>query len=142
MAESKNITTYRTVVEEAFSKGNLSVLDRLIAPNMQEHEKGVDESGGVQGLKNTIQMFRSAFPDLKFSIQDVYEIGDIVVGRLRCTGTQKGPLGDISPTNKKADVEAIDICRMSNGQITEHWGITDRMTMMEQLGVIQQPQQM
>jgi predicted ester cyclase len=138
MAESKNITTYRTVVEEAFSKGNLSVLDRVIATNMKEHEIGVDQSGGIQGLRNSIQMFRTAFPDLKMTIQDVWETGDIVVARLRCTGTQKGPLGDIQPTGKKADVECIDICRMSGEKISEHWGITDRLTMMEQLGVVPQ----
>jgi predicted ester cyclase len=135
MAESKQIANYRLVIDEAFSKGNLDVIDRVIAPNIIEHEKGV-EPATRDGLKDAIRMLRTAFPDLRMTVDDVWEIGDKVIGRCHYTGTHRGPLGDIAPTGKQIDFEGIDIVRFVGDKCVEHWGINDRMTMMEQLGVV------
>jgi predicted ester cyclase len=135
MAESKHIAQYRLVIEEAFSKGNLAVIEQVLAPNYIEHEKGV-EPATPEGLKGAIQMMRTAFPDLKMTVEDVWEIGDKVIARCRYTGTHRGPLGDIPSTGKQIDFEGMDIVRFAGGKCVEHWGINDRMTMLEQLGLV------
>ncbi len=135
MAESRLISQYRLVIDEGFNKGNLAAVDRAVAANVIEHETGI-EAGGLEGLKNAIRMFRTAFPDLHMTLDDVWEIGDKVIGRCRITGTHRGPLGDIAPTGKQVDIDAIDIIRFAGDKCVEHWGLTDRMAMMEQLGVV------
>ncbi|HEY3294942.1 MAG TPA: ester cyclase [bacterium] len=136
MAESKQIAMYRAVCEDGIGKGDLKVVDRFIAPNMKEHETGV-EPPNSEGLKNLIRMMHTAFPDLRVTVEDVWEMGDTVIGRITWTGTHTGPLGDIPPTRKKVNVTGIDIVRFSGDKCVEHWGVTDRMSMMEQLGVVQ-----
>ena len=140
MAESKQITAYRAVIEEGFNRGNLRVLDQFIAANMIEHEPGATEPG-LEGLKNFVQMFRTAFPDLRMTVEEIWEVGDKVIARLKNTGTNRGPFGDMPATGKKIEVTSIDIVRFSGEKCVEHWGVTDRMGMMEQLGVMQSMQQ-
>jgi predicted ester cyclase len=136
MAESKQIAAYRAVVEEGFNKGNMRILDQYIAPNMIEHEGGVGPQG-LDGLKGFIQMYRTAFPDLQMTIEDVWEVGDKVIARLTNRGTNRGSFGDMPATGKKVEITSIDIVRFSGDKCVEHWGVTDRMAMMEQLGAIQ-----
>jgi len=141
MADSKQITAYRTVIEEGFNKGNLSVLDKYIASNVKEHELGIDPPT-LEGLKQGVQSWRTAFPDLRFTVDDIWESGDKVIARFHYTGTHKGPMGDIPPTGKKINVEGFDVVRFSGDKCVEHWGMSDRMTMMEQLGLVPATHQM
>ena len=55
-------------------------------------------------------------------------------------GTHTGPLMGIPPTGKRVTIDVIDIVRVANGQIVEHWNIVDQMGLMQQLGVIPMPQ--
>jgi quercetin dioxygenase-like cupin family protein len=80
-------------------------------------------------------MFRSAFPDLKFTVLEMFGEGDRVITRIKIQGTHKGDFMGIDPTGKMVNVEAIDIIRFANGKAVEHWGVTDSQKMMEQLGV-------
>jgi predicted ester cyclase len=72
------------------------------------------------------------------TIEDVVADGDRVWARLRATGTNTGPfIGP--PTGKQMSVDVIDICRLSNGRIVEHWGVADRLATMQQIGRMRQP---
>ncbi len=138
MSPEQNIAAFRRIVDEAFSQGRLGVLDEVCAPGMKENQSGI-EPANVEGLKRTIQSLRAAFPDLTLSLEDVVASGDRVWARLRCRGTHHGPLMGIPPTGKRFETTAIDICRFERGKLVEHWGVPDRLGMLEQLGLVPHP---
>ena len=124
---------------EAFANGNVAAFDDLISADYVEHSPAPDQGPGIEGLKQMATMFRSAFPDLKFTIEDLIAEGDKVVGRMAFTGTHKGEFMGMAATNKQINIQEIHIVRISGGKMVEHWGIEDSMTMMQQLGAIPGP---
>ena len=128
----QNKAIMRRIYDEVFSNGNLAVVDELVVKDVIEHEEGPQ---GSEGLKQTVTMFRTAFPDLQFSVEDMIAEGDKVVSRITMRGTHKGEFMGIPATGKTITVQAIDIIRFANGKAVEHWGVTDSAAMMEQLGV-------
>lgn len=81
-------------------------------------------------------MFFDALPDLQAIIHDQVADDDKVVTRKTLRGTHQGPLFGIPPTGKTVDIEVIDILRVSDGKITDHWNNVDRLGLMQQLGAI------
>ena len=128
----QNKAIMRRIYDEVFSNGNLAVVDELVVKDVIEHEEGPQ---GSEGLKQTVTMFRTAFPDLQFSVEDMIAEGDKVVSRITMRGTHKGEFMGIPATDKTFAVQAIDIIRFANGKAVEHWGLSDSAAMMKQLGV-------
>jgi steroid delta-isomerase-like uncharacterized protein len=121
-------------VEEAFNKGNLAVIDELTGPNFYDHDP-LNETHDVAGVKAFAQATRAAFPDLKFTNEDVIWEDGKLVARYRMTGTHKGDFMGIPATNKPIDVTGIDIIRLENGKAVEHWGEFDALGMLRQMGL-------
>jgi len=96
---------------------------------------------GREAPKQLTTVLRSAFPDFKATINDLIAEGDKVVIHMTWNGTQQGEFMGIPPTGKRISVGIFDILRIAEGQIVEHWGLMDRMAMMQQLGVIPAPGQ-
>jgi predicted ester cyclase len=128
---------YRRMIEEAFNQGNLAVVDELVAPGAREHQRGAGD--GIEGTKNTIKYLRSAFPDFKITIDEVVVSGDKVWARQKGGGTNLGSFAGHPPTGIKAFIDVIDVVRIEDGKIVEHWGVPDQLGMMMQLGLIPQP---
>ncbi len=82
---------------------------------------------------------REAFPDLTVSVEDIIVEDNKAASRVRFSGTQRGEFLGIPPTDKKIDVQVIDIMAYRDGKATDHWGVTDQMAMMVQLGVVEEP---
>jgi predicted ester cyclase len=79
----------------------------------------------------------AAFPDLRMVPEDVIASGDKVVARVRVTGTHNGAFMGMSPTGRRVEVQLIDIIRFgADGRAREHWGVSDQLAMMQQLGAI------
>ena len=81
-------------------------------------------------------MMRTAFPDLKFTVNDMAAKGDKVWVYITISGTQDGPFMDMPASGKKVNVDGFDLVRFANGKAVEHWGLSDDMAMMTQLGAI------
>ena len=122
---------------EAMSTGNVGLVDDLIASNFVDHEglPGIDTNGPA-GFKRLVSAFRAAFPDLKISAEDMIADGDKVAVRAVMRGTHKGEFMGVPATGKKFEIAGIDIIRFAGGKAVEHWGITDNMSMMQQLGAM------
>ena len=84
-------------------------------------------------------MLRSAFPDLNATIEDMVAEGDKVAIRITWKGTQKGDFMGVPPTGKSVSFGVMDIVRVAEGKCVEHWGETDFMGLMQQLGAIPAP---
>jgi steroid delta-isomerase-like uncharacterized protein len=126
---------------EAFNQGKLEVIDEVIADNHIDH--AVLPPGlppGKEGLKLLAKGLRSAFPDLKITIDLQVAEGDLVVAHATTTGTMKGEFAGMPPSGKTATWEAIHITRVKDGKIVEHWAVQDNMGMLQQLGFVPAPE--
>lgn len=136
----ENKAIVRRFYEEFANQGILSVAEELVAPDFVDHNPpGPDFAPGLEGLKQVFTMFRSAFPDMILTVEDQIAEGDKVVTRLTSRGTHKGELMGVPPTGKTITIGLIDIFRVEGGQLAEHWGESDTMGMMQQLGVVPSP---
>ncbi len=136
MSATLNKAKMRRFYNEVFNKGNVKVIDRLVSKNFREHEGFPGLAPTRDGVKQMFTMMRRAFPDMKVQVEDMGAAGTRVFARFVMTGTHKGPFMDIPATGKKIKVQGIDIVRFARGRMTDHWGVTDQMAMMQQLGVI------
>ena len=116
--------------------GNLGVIDELIADDFVDHEEFPGIEPNKEGVRQFFAMFRSAFPDMRMETHEMLADGDLVSVRATCTGTHQGEFMGMPPSGKRIEVELFDMLRIRDGQATEHWGLLDVMTMMQQLGAI------
>jgi steroid delta-isomerase-like uncharacterized protein len=136
----ENKTNAALFIEEVINKGNMSVADSYIAPNIVDHqlESQPGLPGGVAGFEAFMSMFRRAFPDLHYTVEDVIVEGDKVVQRTTARGTMKGDFMGMPASGKTANWEEIHISRFADGKIVEHWAVVDQVAMLTQLGFIDQ----
>ena len=137
MTTENNKSIFLRLFEEVM-KGNLAIADELIAEDYAQHSVfGIPN--GREGFKQFFMAFAAAVPDAQFVIEDVIVEGDKVVTRLTVNGTQTGALQGIPPTGKKFSMKGIDIFRVVDGKVVEHWDAVDQLGMLQQLGVIAMP---
>jgi len=142
MSTEQNKALVRQLVEEVINQGNISMIDELLIPDFVEHEElppGIPP--GREAPKVLFTMLRSAFPDIKATIEHLIAEGDEVVLHMTWTGTHEGEFMGIPPTGKRISINVIDILGIAEGKFVEHWGVMDSMAMMQQLGVVPAPGQ-
>ncbi len=140
MAAEHNKDLIVRFVEELFNRGNMDIVGEIFAPDFIDHEQlppGIPN--GSEGVKVLTTMLRSAFPDFKATIDDILAEGDKVVIRMTWSGAQKGEFMGVPATGKRVSFGVIDIIRINNGKLVEHWGQMDSMSLMQQLGAIPAP---
>ncbi|HLP72329.1 MAG TPA: ester cyclase [Bacteroidales bacterium] len=129
-----NEQLFRILIEEGFSKGDITVFDKHTSKDFIEHQYGFIPPD-VESVKKAILSLHRAFSDFSLVIDDVVVTDDKVWGRMTGRGTQTGQFGPMPPTGKKIEITVIDIMRFKEGKLIEHWGIPDRLAAMEQLGM-------
>jgi len=126
----------RRFYEEIWKNGNLGIIDELCASDFVDHNPPPPGlAPGLEGAKQVFTMFRRAFPDMQFTVEDQIAEGDKVVSRGTFRGTHKGELMGIPPTGKQGKMTVIDIIRIVDGKMVERWGEMDMLGLMQQLGV-------
>lgn len=134
--EEANSALVKKFYAEVVNKGNVDLLDEILAENFIEHETMPGQEPGREGVKQFFETFRTAFPDLKFDVERLIAKDDNVVAYLTISGTNKGEFMGMPATGKKINMKAIDIIRIKDGKVVEHWGVTDNLAMMQQLGAV------
>jgi predicted ester cyclase len=84
--------------------------------------------------------FVEAFPDLRLTVEDIFSEGDMVAARVAFRGTHRGEFQGIPPTDKEVAFSSIEIDRMVDGKVEEHWFEMDLLGLMGQLGAIPGPE--
>src|SRR5262245_4318695 len=126
----------RRLIDEGFTAGRLEVADELIHPGLVEHQDfGPDHAPGAEGVKAVIASLRRAFPDFRLEVEDVAVAGDVAWARNVATGTNDGSFMGHPPTGRPIRIDVIDVVRVQDGLITEHWGVPDRLGVLRQLGL-------
>jgi len=136
----QNKSVMRRLVEELWNKGDLSLADQFFTPNYTHHDPATPDFGrGPESEKKRASLYRTAFPDLRLTIENIISEGDTVMARWSCHGTHKGDLGGIAPTGKRIDFTGDSVARLSGGKLAEGWVNWDALGLMQQLGVVPAP---
>ena len=136
MSEGNKFVIRRSF-EELWNKGNLSLADELFTPNYEHHDASSPDFGrGPESEKKRAALYRTAFPDLQLTIEDIIAEGQTVVARWSCRGTHKGDLSGIAPTGKQVTISGVSSARFTNGKMVEGWVNWDALGLMQQLGVV------
>ncbi|HWQ12081.1 MAG TPA: ester cyclase [Roseiflexaceae bacterium] len=143
MSTEANKALVRRWWEEMWNKGNMSILDEVVAVDYDGHPSPteVDFGRGPEGQKKLVAFYRGAFPDTHMTIEHMVAEGDMVALRWRATGTHTGELMGIPPSGRRAEVTGTQIVRVADGKLAEGWGNFDALGMMIQIGAIPMPGQ-
>jgi steroid delta-isomerase-like uncharacterized protein len=136
MTSEENKTIARRFVEEVWGEGNLSLADELLSPDCIDHNPVPGLTGDREGHHRLLQQVRTAFPNARFTLDDVIAEGDKVVDRWTMEAISEGPFAGRPATGRAVKLIGMDILRIENGKIVELWHIEDTLGLMQQLGVI------
>jgi predicted ester cyclase len=124
---------------EVINKGDFGLIDEIFATDFVERYPQPGVPPTREGYKQFVKAFKTAFPDLHYTIDDAIESGDKTVHRVTASGTMKGDFMGMPATGKRATWTEIHIGRVANGRLVEHWGLVDQLNMLVQLGVVPAP---
>jgi steroid delta-isomerase-like uncharacterized protein len=133
MSIEANKAVVMRVVEEMWNRGDPAAVEELIVPEMVEHGAFGAGIGGRDDAHATVTHFRAAFPDLKLDVEQLIAEGDDVVLHWVGQGTHEGEFMGMPPSGTKVTARGLDIYRIANGQVVEHWGYPDVAGLMAQL---------
>ena len=133
MTNSDNKAKFLIFYEEILNKGKVELLDEICAPNFVKHAIPPSPDYGIEGSKQSVIMLREAFPDIKYTVEDMIEEGDKIVARWTAQGTHKGSFMGIPSTGKQVAFSGIEIIRIKDGKAVEEWEELDRAGLMQQL---------
>jgi steroid delta-isomerase-like uncharacterized protein len=134
-SQAPEVVEYERKWVEALNRGDVSAADEAFAPDCVIHITGspVPELD-LAGFKQMVSGLLTAFPDLRFTIEDQIVSGDRVAMRWVAEGMNTGPFGDVPPTGKAIRVEGLLFDRVANGRVAERWEQWDQPAMLRQLG--------
>jgi ketosteroid isomerase-like protein len=125
MSTDRNIAAVRRLIDIGFTRGDLSVVAETVSPDCIEHQRG--SKSGVAGAEDTIRTLHRWFSDFSLTIEDLVAVGDMVWARNRARGVNTG---------RPIEIDVIDVVRMADGKIVEHWGVPDQLGMLMQLDLL------
>ena len=138
MSPEENKTILLHALDEIWNKGNLNIADELAHPNLlivHTNTLGIANGSSIEQMKQSVAMYRNAFPDLHATFGNVIAEGEEIAVRFTISGAHHGALLGIPPTGNAVEVTNITIYRMPEGKIVEQWGVTDSLGLLRQLGI-------
>jgi steroid delta-isomerase-like uncharacterized protein len=121
-------------VIELLNVGDLDGAERFIAPDAVNHAAPADAERGPAGFRPAWEELRTAFPDWTFRIDDSALDGDVVFNRYTNTGTQRGAFAGHPAKDRSFTALGLDMVKVRDGQVVEHWALLDLAAMASQLG--------
>jgi steroid delta-isomerase-like uncharacterized protein len=131
---TENKAVIRRLFDEALNGENLDLLDRMVGVEYVEHNPAPGQAAGAAGVRAKIQALKTAFPDLRFVLEELVAEGAIVAARYHWQGTHRGAFLGVAPTQRRLIVRGMDFFRLRGGRIVEHWENVDEFGMLTQLG--------
>lgn len=133
-ADPKTVVT--RLVEEMFNRHDLDVADRYVAADCVDYSGFPGQPDGLAGMKARWTMLFNAFPDFKITIDDLVADGDKVSMRAAGRGTHHGQFFGVPATGNPVEFTEINISRIVNGKMTEHWAERSNLAVLQQIGAI------
>jgi len=124
----------RGFFETVFNASDLDAVERFIAPDHVNHDPTAPQvPPGPAGVRILAQHYREAFPDIEYTLEEIFSSEDRVAHRWRFTGTHRGEFMDIEPTGRQVEGSGIEINRIDRGKIADSWAISDADGLRKQL---------
>lgn len=136
---SRNEKLVRDYAEKVISTGNVDLLGQYVSPSYVDHNDPDEAITGLEKLAGHILAVRSTYPDFRVEIERCITKGDIVVSIVTGVGTHTGEWLGLKPTNKVTRISAINIDRIENGLIVEHWGCANTLEALVNTGALNVP---
>ena len=133
MTQEQNLETTKKL-GEAVSSGNLQALHDIFSSDVVEHDPAPGQGKGPDGFIKFFSMMRTAFPDLKVTVDHIVQDENNLAMAYKIHGTHKGDFMGIAPTGKSFETRGMQIGRYENGKIVERWGSSDELGLAKQLG--------
>jgi predicted SnoaL-like aldol condensation-catalyzing enzyme len=124
----------RRNTEEVQGRGNYALFDELFADDFLDHTPQPNCTPDKPGALGLYRALRAAFPDFHADIHWQRVDGDVVTTFKTYHGTHQGDFLGVAPTGRKIHFETVDAMRVQNGKITEHWGVANLFSLLQQLG--------
>lgn len=140
MSGQDNKAIVRRYYDEVLNQRKLNVLDELAVEDYVEHDPFPGQGNGRSDLNARVELILGAFNPYRFAVEDVIGEADKVVVRWTATGTHSGDFMGIPSTARKFTIAGIDIHTVRGGRMAEHWHVVDQLALMQQLGIIPQPE--
>lgn len=124
----------RRNTEEVQGKGNFDVFEELFADDFVDHTTQPGTTPDKAGVRKLYTYMREAFPDFHAEIHWQLADGDRVTTFKTYHGTHDGPYLGVAPTHRNVHFETVDVMRVQDGKITDHWGVANLLSLMQQIG--------
>jgi steroid delta-isomerase-like uncharacterized protein len=134
----KNETVVRRLIDEVWNKGNLKLVDEIFTADHVNNDP-MNPARGLEATRDLVKKYRSAFPDCRLNVEELFSVGDKVVVRWQYSGTHTSQFEGIPPTGRHATGPGISIHRFSGDRIQETFTTWDTLGLMQQLGVVTLP---
>lgn len=136
-SQDENKALVRRFYDAIWNRGDLTVIDELVSEDFHHTNESHDGPfRGPNGLRGHINETRQAFSGTHLTIVEQFAEGDRVVTHFILEGTHTGAIGSITPMGRHAKCDSVSIVRVVGGQIVDEWAITDKLTILKQLGVL------
>lgn len=121
---------------EIVASGDYDRLNEVLADGLVDHDPAPDQSDGPKGIGEFWGTLKEAFPDVALEPVEVIATEDYVTAILDVTGTHKGDFLGHEATDRTFKVRGIQVGRFENGKMTDRWGSTDQLGILQQLGLV------
>ncbi|MFL5827008.1 MAG: ester cyclase [Thermoleophilaceae bacterium] len=118
-------TLARRALEEVCARGDFAKAEQFYSPAFRDHVNALDFTG-LEGVRQSVNLYRSVFPDLEIDVVEQVVDGDRVASRWTARGTNRG---------RRATLDGITISHIQDGKIVEDWTVSDSIGLVRQLGV-------
>ena len=134
--QEQNKTLAKRAFEELLSKGRFELAEQLYAKDFVNH--GIHSNISLEEDQAALKGWHQAFPDLSIAPEKLIADGDLVAVYWIARGTNTGAGNGLPATGKKVEQSGITIWRIVDGKIKEEWSAFDQLSMMQQLGLLDQ----
>jgi len=132
----KNKQIVREFIDTVINRREYDQAKLFISPDYIDHNSESGEPTDIDGLLRHIKAVRTTYPGLKVTIHDQIAEKDMVVTRICITGTHEGDWLGMKPTHKQLSIDAVNINRIENELIVEHWGMANTLEALLEIGAI------
>lgn len=141
MASEENKAVVRRFVDEVQSKHRMDLVNELFSPEFVDHAvpQGMAPQRGTDHFKAFYGGMLRAFPDVRFTIVEQVAEGDKVATIKTARATHRGEFMGVGPTGNEVELPVVDVFRVAEGKLVEHWGAWDNLSLLQQIGATSTP---
>ena len=130
---SPNEAIYRRFLDEVLNRGDTDAADRFFAPELIDHSLPPDVPGTLEGFKQWLDEFRSAFPDAHWEIDVIVGDDDLVARQQTFNATHAGEYLGFEASGRELTASEAGVVRFEGGRMVEFWGVFDEAGLVRQL---------